>query len=254
MNPKAFPTVQAGERTDPAGNAISNQILLAIPEEEFSVVRPHLEPMDLPRRMSLHEPGRALEFLCFPNQGLISIVIATRDGRTVESGLIGREGCAGTALAMNIKTSPLWHVVQLGGHGCRLPRAALESVGPVPKFRLALSRFAVIQGLQTAQTAACNRLHEVEQRLARWLLMAQDRVESAWLPLTHEFLATMLGTDRPTVSIAANHLQDEEAIEYVPGAIRVISHHKLEESACECYDVIQRFNGELGIKQQAPAV
>jgi CRP-like cAMP-binding protein len=252
MNPETCSFLQAGERTDPAGKAISNQILLAIPDQEFSLVRPHLEPMDLPQRLSLHEPGRALEYLCFPNQGLISTVVATSDGKTVEAGLIGREGCAGTALAVNILTSPLWHVVQLEGDGCRFSRPALEDVLPAaPKLRFALSRFAVIQGMQTAQTAACNRLHEIEQRLARWLLMAQDRVESSWLALTHDFLATMLGTDRPSVSIAASHLQETKAIEYVPGAVRVLSHHKLEQSACECYGVIQQFNGELGIKQQA---
>ncbi len=249
MNPETFSTVQAGERTDVTGNAISNQILLALPEEEFSLIRPRLEPVELPPRKSLHGPGRPLEFLCFPNRGLISVVVATRDGRTVEAGLIGHEGCAGTALAVNIKSSPLLHVVQLEGEGTRVGSADLQEVLPLsPKFRLALSRFAVIQGIQTAQTAACNRLHDVEQRLARWLLMAQDRVETSWLGITHDFLATMLGTDRPTVSVAASRLQERRAIEYVPGAVRIVSHHTLEESACECYDVMQQFNGELGIK------
>lgn len=255
MNPQVFSTVQAGERTDPAGHAIANQILLALPDEEFALIRPQLEPIELPRRMSLHDPGCPLEFLCFPNRGLISVVVITKDGRTVEAGLIGHEGCAGTALAVNIKSSPLLHVVQIDGEGIRLPAADLQQLLPLaPKFRLALSRFAVIQGIQTAQTAACNRLHDVEQRLARWLLMAQDRVESGWLGLTHDFLATMLGTDRPTVSVAASHLQERKAIEYVPGAVRILNHHTLEQSACECYDVIQQFNGELGIKQQAPTV
>jgi CRP-like cAMP-binding protein len=255
MNPDTFSTVQAGERTDASGNAVSNQILLALPEEEFALIRPRLDPVDLPRRMTLHDPGRPLEFLCFPNRGLISVVVTTKDGRTVEAGLIGHEGCAGTALAVNVKSSPLLHVVQLEGEGTRLSAADLQDVLPLaPKLRLALSRFAVIQGIQTAQTAACNRLHDVEQRLARWLLMAQDRVETGWLGITHDFLATMLGTDRPTVSVAAGHLQDRRAIEYVPGAVRIVSHHTLEQSACECYDVMQQFNGELGIKQQARAV
>ncbi|MGH9559829.1 MAG: Crp/Fnr family transcriptional regulator, partial [Terracidiphilus sp.] len=175
MNPQTFPTIQTGERTNSSGKAISNQILLALPEEEFALVRPYLETLDLPSRFSLHEPDRPLEFLCFPNHGLISVVVSTKDGRTVEAGLIGREGCAGTALAVNLKTSPLLQIVQLAGDSCSLQRTALEIVLPLtPKFRLALSRFAVIQSMQTAQTAACNRLHEVEQRLARWLLMAQD--------------------------------------------------------------------------------
>lgn len=249
MNPQTFPIVQVGERTNSCGRPISNRILLALPEEEFVLVRLQLEPMDLPSRLNLHQPDRPLEFLCFPNQGLISVVVTTKDGRAVEAGLIGKEGCTGTALAVNLSVSHLLHVVQLEGEGCTLSRAALKAVLPLaPKLRLALSRFAIIQGMQTAQTAACNRLHDVEQRLARWLLMAQDRVDTSWLAITHDFLATMLGTDRPTVTVAARRLQDRKAIEYKPGAVRVVNHHTLEESACECYQVIQQFNGELGIK------
>jgi len=99
-----------------------------------------------------------------------------------------------------------------------------------------LSRYAVIQSMQVAQTAACNRLHNVEQRLARWLLMTQDRVDSGALPITHDFLATMLGTDRPSVSLAAGVLQ---SIEYTRGAVKVVSRKHLEDVACECYAVIR---------------
>lgn len=249
MNPETFPTVQVGERTNSCGKTISNRILLALPDEEFGLVRRHLEPIDLPSRLNLHQPDRRLEFLCFPNQGLISLVVTTKDGRAVEVGLIGKEGCTGTALAVNLSTSHLLHIVQMEGEGCTLSSEVLQRVLPLaPKLRLALSRFAVIQGMQAAQTAACNRLHEVEQRLARWLLMAQDRVDTAWLAITHDFLATMLGTDRPTVTVAARRLQDRKAIQYKPGAVRVVNHHTLEECACECYQVIQQFNGELDLQ------
>jgi CRP-like cAMP-binding protein len=111
-----------------------------------------------------------------------------------------------------------------------------------------LSRYAVVQGMQVAQTAACNRLHDVKQRLARWLLMTQDRVDSASLPITHDFLATMLGTDRPSVSLAAGVLQKHKLIEYTRGAVKIVNRNKLEDFACECYGITQQYNGELGLK------
>ena len=119
------------------------------------------------------------------------------------------------------------------------------------EFQMVLSRYAVIQGIQVAQTAACNRLHDVEQRLARWLLMAQDRVDSGSILITHDFLATMLGTDRPSVSLAAGILQRKKNIEYSRGAVKILSRKKLESSACECYGVIQQFNAEIGLLKEA---
>jgi len=101
--------------------------------------------------------------------------------------------------------------------------------------------------MQVAQTAACNRLHDIKQRLARWLLMTQDRVDSESLPITHDFLATMLGTDRPAVSLAAGILQKKKIIEYPRGAV-IVNRKKLEDSACKCYGINQQYNGELGLK------
>jgi CRP-like cAMP-binding protein len=118
-----------------------------------------------------------------------------------------------------------------------------------PHLQLLLSRYAVVRGMQVAQTAACNRLHDAGQRLARWLLMTQDRVDSGSLPITHDFLATMLGTDRPTVSLAASALQRKKLIEYTRGAVKIVNRKKLEGSACECYAVIKQYDGELGFKK-----
>lgn len=249
LNQTDFTVVQPGERTNPAGKAISNRILLRIPDEEFDLVRPHLAFLDLPNHMTLHEPDESLEFAYFPNRGLISIVVAMKGERTVEAGLAGCEGSVGTPLAVGLKMCPLRHVVQIDGDGFRMEGAALQQIlASTPLFRFALARFAVIQGMQIAQTAACNRLHETKQRLARWLLMAQDRVDQGWLRITHDFLATMLGTDRSSVSLAAGELQEKGIIEYARGAVRVLHRKKLEEAACECYQVIQQFNGELGLK------
>jgi CRP-like cAMP-binding protein len=102
--------------------------------------------------------------------------------------------------------------------------------------------------MQVAQTAACNRLHDIQQRLARWLLMTQDRVDLESMPITHDFLATMLGTDRPSVSTAAGVLQKKKLIEYSRGAVRIVNRKKLEGAACECYGVVQQYNGHLGLK------
>src|SRR5260370_2474405 len=111
-----------------------------------------------------------------------------------------------------------------------------------------LSRYVVVHGMQVAQTAACSRLHGVKQRFARWLLMAQDRVDAASLRITDDFLATMLGTDRPSVSLAAGVLQQKKLIEYTRGAVKIVNRKKLEAAACECYGIMQQYNGELGLK------
>ena len=249
MTSKATSVLHPGERTNCDGKAICNRILLGLPDDEFARVRPYLEWMDLPQHFIVHQAGSPLDYACFPNRGLISTVVSMREGGEVEAGLVSSAGCTGTPLAVNLRISPLLQVVQIEGDGYRLDRLALEEVlSLAPRLRFAFARYAVIQGLQTAQTAACNRLHGIEQRLARWLLMAQDRVDSGWLALTHDFLAIMLGTDRATVTVAAGKLQEAQAIEYVPGAVRVLNHRKLEESACECYGVIQQYNGELGLK------
>jgi CRP-like cAMP-binding protein len=125
---------------------------------------------------------------------------------------------------------------------------ALEStLASAPHLQLLLSRYAVVQGMQVAQTAACNRLHDIEQRLVRWLLMTQDRVESPSLPITHDFLATMLGTNRSSVSLAAGILQQKGLIKYGRGSVTIVNRKKLEDSACECYGIMQQYNGELGL-------
>jgi CRP-like cAMP-binding protein len=117
-----------------------------------------------------------------------------------------------------------------------------------PRLQLIVVPLCSSSGMQVAQTAACNRLHDIEQRLARWLLMTQDRVDSGSLPITHDFLATMLGTDRPTVSLAAGVLQKKKLIEYTRGAVKIVNRKKLEDSACECYGVVRQYDGELGMK------
>ena len=241
--------MRPNERTTATGNRVANKILLSIPDEEYALIRPHLEFLSMPHHLSLYEPGQPLEFVHFPNTGMVSLVIATEDGKSVEVGEVGREGFAGIQAAVGINRNQVREIVQIAGDGFRVRIGALQSVlRSTPEFQRILTRYAVVQGMQFAQTAACNRLHNIEQRLARWLLITQDRVDSSTLAITHDFLATMLGTDRPTVSLAAAILQDKQIIEYTRGAVQILSRTKLEACACECYEVIQQYNHEIGLK------
>ena len=249
MANKDLQVVQSGERTNAAGKPVSNLILLSASESDYSSLRPHLDYVKLPNHLVVHDAGGQLEFAYFPNRGLISLVVVMKDGKTAEAGIVGNEGFTGTPAAVGLSRSPLRAVVQVTGDGFRIRVENLQStLESTPRLQVMLTRYAIVQGMQVAQTAACNRLHGIEQRLARWLLMTQDRVDAESLPITHDFLATMLGTDRPSVSLAAGVLQKKKLIEYTRGAVKIVNRKKLEKSACECYGITQQYNGELGLK------
>jgi len=239
----------AGARSDAQGKAVSNVILLSLPPKEYNLLRPHLEPADLPQFEILEEPGERIEYAYFLNDGMASRVALSRDGRSVEVGIVGKEGMVGMSLLAGLQQGTFRAIMQMAGSGVRIQSRLFQDILiSAPTLRAQLCRFALIHGLQAAQLAACNRLHEVEQRLSRWLLMCQDRMDSALLPLTHEFLAQMLGTGRPSVSLAAGALESAGLIENLRGSVKILNRKSLEENACECYGVIQRFNGGLGLK------
>ena len=249
MSGKNFRVVRAGERTSIEGKPIANKVLLAMPDNEYKLMRPDLTYIDLPHHLSLHEASEKIEFVYFPNRGMVSQVVVTKDGRTVEVGVVGSEGYVGAGLAVGLSRSSVREIIQIAGDGFRMLGNALERIlGSAPKLQVILNRHTGLQGMQIAQTAACNRLHDIQQRLSRWLLMTQDRVHSGVLPITHDFIATMMGTDRSTVSLAASVLQKMGVIEYVRGAVKIVNRRKLEKSACECYDVIQQFEDDLGLR------
>jgi CRP-like cAMP-binding protein len=180
---------------------------------------------------------------------MVSQVIVTKDGRTVEVGVVGKEGYVGAGLAAGLNRSSVREIIQIAGDGFRITGNALGRIlRSGPQLQVMLNRQSGLQGMQVAQTAACNRLHNIEQRLSRWLLMTQDRVDSGALPISHDFIATMMGTDRSTVSLAAAVLQKKGMIEYVRGAVKIVNRRKLEKSACECYAVIQQFEDDLGLR------
>src|ERR1700674_4916546 len=244
MRGKNFRAVQAGRRTNAEGKQVSNKVLLATPDNEYELMRLDLTYVDLPDGLSLHEPTQKIEFVYFPNRGMVSQVVVTKDGQTVEVGVVGNEGYVGAGLALGLSRSSVREIIQIAGDGFRMMGSALERIlRSAPQLQMILSRHSGLQGMQVAQTAACNRLHDIQQRLSRWLLMTQDRVNLGVLPITHDFIATMMGTDRATVSVAAAVLQKKGIIEYVRGAVKVVNRRKLQNSACD-----QQFEDDLGLR------
>jgi len=220
---------------------VRNRILAAVPEEEYQRLLPHLEFITLRFKQALYEPNAPIQFGYFPNSGMICVIAVMRDGASVEVGVIGNEGFVGTPILLGVKATPNRALVQIAGNAFRMKAEALEKILPrAPRLELMLRRFVQAQAFQLAQSAACNRLHEVEERLARWLLMAQDRAGSDLLPLTHEFLAEMLGSRRSTVTVAAGALQRAGLIEYSRGRVKILDRTGLANSACECYEITKQ--------------
>jgi CRP-like cAMP-binding protein len=189
----------------------------------------------------LHEPGEVIRSGYFLNDGLGSLLTIHPDGKTVEVGLTGNEGFIGLPVIFGFKTSALRVVTQGDGSAYRVEiETLLRLLSRCPELEKQLQRFSMVLGMQSTQLAACNRLHGVVERLARWLLMSQDRIGGNALPLTQEFLAQMLGTRRASVTEAAGSLQKAGAIEYSRGSVAVRNRAKLEELACDCYQAIER--------------
>jgi CRP-like cAMP-binding protein len=231
------------------GRAGSNVILRSLPDAEYELLQPHLEPADLPQHQILHEAGQEIDFIYFLDEGLCSLVALSRDGRSVEVGIVGKEGMVGMSLTGGLRRGAFRAIMQISGIGLRVrAEVFLEVLLAAPFLRAELSRFSLMHGMQVAQLAACNRLHEVEQRLIRWLLMCQDRVESEKLPLTHEFLAQMLGAGRPSVSLATAVLENAGLIENLRGTVKILDRKSLEQIVCECYSIIHHFNLGMGLK------
>jgi CRP-like cAMP-binding protein len=248
-NNRSLQPLRAGERTNPEGKPVCNALLLSIPDVEFDALRPHLEFVSLPQRTILHDANQKLETAFFLNTGMVSLVFTTRKGESVEVGVLGKEGFTPIPIAAGFRRSPHRAIMQIGGDGFRADVDTLQSLLPsTPGLQTLMHRYAAVHGMQVAQTAGCNRLHDLQQRLSRWLLLTQDRVGSGLLRITHDFLATMLGTDRPSVSLAAGALQRKRIIEYLHGSVRILNRKKLETSACECYGIIRQFNGELALR------
>ena len=223
------------------GEVVNNEILLSLPARESDLVFPHLTFMELPTHVVLHEPGDPIKFGYFLNSGLTSVLTVLAEGKSVEVGLTGKDGFVGLPLVIGFSTSPTQAVIQIKATGFRINAKNLAHVmRQAPVLTNRLQRYVQILGMQGTQVAACNRLHEVDERLARWLLMCQDRIGSNFVPLTQEFLAHMLGTRRASVTVAAGILQKAGLITYQRGHVNIVDRPRLEASSCECYEMMQQ--------------
>lgn len=218
---------------------VRNQLLKALPPSEFANFAPHLTLFDLQLGETLHHVGDKIEYVYFPENGFISALAVLSDGQPLEIGLIGAEGVAGVSVILGAKTVYTETMCQTGGPAYRAPAAELKAAfSRGPAMNDLLLRYVEVFHLQVAQTAACNAHHELGQRLARWLLGAQDRSGTPELSLTQDLIAVMLGVRRATVSIAAGTLQKAGVIRYAHGKITVTDRAGLEDAACECYEAV----------------
>ncbi|MGB9203129.1 MAG: Crp/Fnr family transcriptional regulator [Terriglobales bacterium] len=226
---------------DGDGNHIHNKILLGLPPKEREMLFPKLELVRLKTHHVLHEPGDSLKSAYFCDTGLISILSVFPDGKSVEVGLVGKEGFIGLPLVAGFRTAPTRAIAQIDATAFRVDGETLMVIlRQCPELERRLQQFSQIMAAQVTQIAACNRLHEVNERLARWLLMSADRVGSNSLPLTQEFLGQMLGTRRSSVTVAAGMLQKAGLIAHSRGDVKIVDRPRLEEAACDCYGIMQR--------------
>jgi CRP-like cAMP-binding protein len=233
--------VSKSTRRDALGNVINNGILLALPRKECDALLSEVEFVRLPVPFLLNEIAKEIEFGYFINSGLASILSVMKDGKSVEVGLVGKEGFVGTPLIAGFRTSPTRVLMQISGDAFRIRSKDLKiALRQHPSLDKLLQRSSQELAMQAAQVAACNRLHGVESRLARWLLMSQDRIGGQTVPLTQEFLSHMLGTRRASVTVGAAALQKAGLISYKRGELNVTNRHGLEQAACECYGILVR--------------
>jgi CRP-like cAMP-binding protein len=227
-----------GAHHQPSGE---NRLLAALPGEQLERLTPDLETVDLAFRETLYTPNGPIPYVYFPVSGVCSVIVRMANGAVIEVATVGKEGMVGLPVFLRSGTIPGEAFSQIAGQHLRLAADVLlretKHGGPLHDLLL---RYTQALLTQIAQSAACNRLHSIEQRGARWLLMTHDRVTSDRFPLTQQFLAQMLGVRRAGVSEAASQLQATGLIRYTRGVMTVTDRTGLEAAACECYRVVQR--------------
>jgi CRP-like cAMP-binding protein len=219
----------------------NNKLLAALSNDEYQELAPSLETVFLSGKQVLYTPSEPIQYAYFPEQATISVLVVTEDGETAEVGLIGSEGMWGIPIISNVETTPFQAVVQISGTAVRINadrlKVAFDQGGTLQKQLICYTQAFLIQA---AQGAACNALHTLEQRLARWLLTVQAAVGSNNLPLTQELMARMLGVHRSSITLVAGSFQQADVIRYSRGQVVIRNQEALESIACECYLVINR--------------
>jgi len=225
-----------------------NKILASLSRAEISRLAPHLSPLPLAVGKTLQAPDEEITHAYFVESGLASVVIELANGNTVETGITGKEGIVGIPVLLGTKSMPSRTFMQIAGAGFKIKAERLrEEFERSGTLRKQINSYIQANLVQTAQTAACNRLHDIAERLARWLLMCHDRMESDTFSITHEFLGHMLGTPRSTVTLAAGILHKDGLLDYSRGRVVIRDRKGLEKAACECYRTIRKEFDRLGI-------
>jgi CRP-like cAMP-binding protein len=216
-------------------SSLRNQVLAGLSPEDFAPLQPLLEPVELELRRVLIEPNQPIEHVSFHERGYTSVT-ANGHANKIEVGLIGREGMVGVPVALGVRTTPLQFFIQLAGDGLRMTSHHLEEViDERPSLHRVLLRYAQVMSVQSSGTAFANAEHTVETRLARWLLMCHDRIDGDDIPITHEFMAMMLGVRRAGVTTATQILEGNGLIVARRGVITVLDREKLEALADNAY-------------------
>jgi CRP-like cAMP-binding protein len=214
----------------------SNRILARLSAEDFALLKPHLVAVELSVRQQLEKPGKVIEHVCFPESGIISVVANGDNKRSIEVGLVGRDGMTGLAIVLGTDRTLHHSYVQLAGRGVKITADKLrEAIRGSTTLHQRFLHYAHAFLLQTSYTAMANGRSKIEERLARWLLMAHDRVDGDTLTLTHEFLSVMLGVRRPGVTHAVNLLERTGLINADRGIITIVDREGLEESSNGAY-------------------
>jgi CRP-like cAMP-binding protein len=226
-----------------------NHLLAALSAEEFAPLEPWLELITLPRGDVLARPGESIQFAYFPTSGMVSVVALMAKGLGAEVATVGNEGMIGLPIFLGAGSSPFHLMAQLDGQSIRIPAKRFEGLlDEGSRLTALLSTYSQAFFVQTAQNAACNGIHPVSMRAARWLLATHDRAESDAFFLTQEFLAFMLGVARQSVGIAVADLADRGLISYARGRMLVLDRPGLERASCECYRIVRaEFDRLLGI-------
>jgi CRP-like cAMP-binding protein len=219
----------------------ANHVLASLPATELTRLKTHLTPSQFPLRHTLWERGDSIDAIYFLKSGVTSLVLTSESGIDVEVGMVGPEGVVGAVEALGNGKASTRAVTQLTGSGWKLFASLFrEEFARGGPFQEAVLLANDKQSFQTAQCVLCNRLHPIDQRLSRWLLMAHDRSGGInEMKLTHEFIAAMLGARRAGITVAAGQLRTAGLIDYARGRVIVLDRSGLEKTACECYDIIQ---------------
>lgn len=219
---------------------VANDLLASLPRKDYQRLLAGLEPVTLTYGDVLYEPGDSIRHVYFPVDSLVSLLTLVEGHLALEVGMVGREGMVGTPITLGIDISPVRALVQGSGTAMRMTAARFRrEFGQCPPLQRALYHYVHLLMAQVTQTAACNRFHVVEARLARWLLMTRDRVLANQFRLTQEFLSHMLGVRRVGITKAASGLQQRKLIAYSRGNITILSPAGLEAAACKCYRIVR---------------